>query len=386
MFVNTLKIAFKSIISNKIRSFLTMLGIIIGVMAVVMLVSIVGGATDSVTGSIAGMGSTLVTANIADEDISVTEEDMASLEENSAVEVIAPVITSSFTVKSASNSYSTTVVGADENYSVVRGYDVQFGRNIAASDNEWKTNICVIGTDVAAEIFDTWDVVGEQLAIDTKVYTIVGVLDEIGSSTRGSSDDMVVIPLSSMKSLSGQSRISTFYVKAADEGSVTKVQKLVEAHLLQLTKDEDAFSVYNQSEVLSTMEEVQNTMAVMLAGIAAISLLVGGIGIMNIMLVSVTERTREIGVRKAIGAKSRDISMQFLIEACVLSVVGGLLGIMLSLGGIAVYNVIMQAEVSMSYAVAGGALAFCAFIGMAFGGYPAVKASRLTPIDALRYM
>lgn len=386
MFANTIKIALKSIFSNKTRSFLTMLGIIIGVMAVVMLVSIGYGATDTVTGTIAGMGSTLITGNITDENVSVSEEDMETLQANPAIDAVAPVITSNMTVKGGGTSYSTSVVGVNENYETVRGYSVQFGRNIAASDDEWKTSVAVIGTDVATEVFGKWDVVGEQLTIDTKVYTIVGVLNEIGSSTRGSSDDMVIVPLSSMKSLSGQSRISTYYVKAADEDGVSRAQNALESKLLELSRDEESFTVYNQSEVLSTMSEVQNTMALMLSGIAAISLLVGGIGIMNIMLVSVTERTREIGVRKAIGAKARYISTQFLLEACLLSVAGGIIGIVLSILGIQIYNLVMSSTISMSYVVAFGALCFCAVIGVGFGGYPAVKASRLTPIDALRYM
>ena len=183
--------------------------------------------------------------------------------------------------------------------------------------------------------------------------------------------------------MTGEDSVSTFYIKATNENTVNTAMNVTETFLLQQTRDEDAFSVSNESSVLETMDEVDNTMSLLLAGIAAISLVVGGIGIMNIMLVSVTERTKEIGIRKAVGAKRRHIMFQFLCEACVLSVLGGLVGLGLSFAGIQIYNLIAGASSAMNWAVGGAAVAFCAVIGLIFGGYPAAKASRLQPIDAL---
>ncbi|MEZ4357487.1 MAG: ABC transporter permease [Eubacteriales bacterium] len=385
MLSRTLKIAMRAIVSNKIRSFLTMLGIIIGVMAVVILVSIGQGAQQNITASISSMGSTLLTASITDEDVNLTTEDLDELSNYSTIDAVAPVVSTTLTVKSGSTTTSSSIVGITPSYYDVYGVDVQSGRKIVKSDLDWRTPICVIGTDVATEIFETWDVVGEKLTVGSNVYTIVGLLEESGSSTFGSNDNVVLIPLTSAERLTGETSITQFYVTADSSSDVTRCQNIVESYLLNFTRDEDAYSVYNESEVLETMSDVTDTLSLMLGGIAAISLLVGGIGIMNIMLVSVIERTQEIGIRKAVGAKRRNIMWQFLIEACVLSVLGGLIGIVLSLLGIQIYNIIAQTSITMSYGIAFAALAFCAIIGILFGCYPAAKASRLMPIDALRH-
>ena len=385
MLSRTLKIAMRAIVSNKIRSFLTMLGIIIGVMAVVILVSIGQGTTKNITASISSMGSTLLTANITDEDITLSTEDLDSLSSYSTIKAVAPVVSTTLTVKSGSTTHSSSIIGITPTYSEVNGKDVQSGRMLVQSDLDWRTPVCVIGTDVATEIFDTWDVIGENLTIGENVYTIVGLLEESGSSSFGSNDDVVLIPLTSAERLTGQTSITQFYVAANSSSDVTRCQNILESYLLNFTRDEDSYTVYNESEVLDTMSDVTNTLSLMLGGIAAISLLVGGIGIMNIMLVSVIERTQEIGIRKAVGAKRRNIMWQFLVEACVLSVLGGLIGILFSILGIQLYNIIAATSIAMSYGIAFAALAFCAIIGILFGCYPAAKASRLTPIDALRH-
>ena len=381
----TMKISLQAILANKMRSFLTMLGIIIGVMSVVILVSIGQGTQQRITSSISSMGSNLLTATITDEDAAVSLEDVESLENYDAIGAIAPVVSTTATVKSGSTSQSTTVTGVTESYSEVYDTTVQSGRMIVTSDLEWRTRVCVIGTDVATDIFDSWDVIGEKLAIDDGTYTIVGLLEESGSSTFGSSDDIVLIPLTTAERMTGETDITKFYASAASTGVITQSQNIIESFLLNETRDEDVYSVYSQSEILDTMADVTDTFSLMLGGIAAISLLVGGIGIMNIMLVSVNERTREIGIRKAIGAKRRHILGQFLVEACILSILGGLFGILLSLLGIELFNMIADMSVKINAGIAVAAIGFCAIIGIVFGGYPAAKASKLLPIDALRY-
>lgn len=378
-----MKLSLKSILNNKMRSFLTMLGIIIGVMAVVILVSITQGAATGITDSISDMGSQLITATISDSEVSVSADEIESLEAYPSIDSAAPVISSSETVKKNSNSGSYSIVGITPEYFSVRDIDIQRGRKIVESDIEWNTNICVIGTDVATDLFGTWDAVNGTIIIGDSIYKVVGVLEEQGSSLAGSDDSKIFIPYSTAERVTGQSRVSSVYIKAAGENSVNAAINSTEVFLLQATRDEDSYTVNNQSEVLDTMGDVTKTMTLLLAGIAAISLLVGGIGIMNIMLVSVTERTREIGIRKAVGAKRRHIMFQFLCEACILSALGGVIGLLLSFCAIECYSFATATAAGINWMVGFAAIGFCLVIGVVFGSYPAAKASRLQPIEAL---
>ena len=383
MTLKIVKLSLKAIYNNKMRSFLTMLGIIIGVMAVVILVSITQGATSGITDSISDMGSQQITATITDNEASVSAESIETLASYPTIDGVAPIISTNETVKKKSNKGNYTVVGITPSYFDVQDIEIQRGRKIAESDVEWNTKVCVIGTEVATDLFGTWDAVNGTIIVGESIYKVVGVLEEQGSSLAGSDDSKILIPYSTASKMTGQTSVSSFYIKATSENTVNAAISSVEMFLLQATRDEEAYDVSNQSDVLDTMDDVSNTMSLLLAGIAAISLLVGGIGIMNIMLVSVTERTREIGIRKAVGAKRKHIMLQFLCEACILSVLGGLIGLALSMTVIEFYNLIATTAVAMNWGVALAAIAFCAVIGVIFGGYPAAKASRLQPIDAL---
>lgn len=378
-----IKLSLKAIYNNKMRSLLTMLGIIIGVMAVVILVSITEGATSGITDSISSMGSSLITATISDEDVTLSAENVEELTDYRSISSVAPIISLNETVTKGTESGSYSIIGTTASYFEVQDEGVQSGRILAESDEEWTTRVAVIGTDVAEDLFGTWDAVGGTITIGDKVYKVVGVIEEQGSSLSGSDDSSIIIPYSTAARTSGQSGVSSFYVKATSDSMVNSAVNSISMFLLQATRDEDAYTVSNSSDVLDTMEDVTDTMSLLLAGIAAISLVVGGIGIMNIMMVSVSERTREIGIRKAIGAKRRHIMLQFLCEACILSVLGGLIGLLLSFVTIRIYNIIASASVVMNGSIAAAAILFCAVIGVAFGSYPAAKASRLQPIDAL---
>lgn len=378
------KLSFSSILHSKMRSLLTMLGIIVGVMAVIILVSITQGATRGITDSIASMGSDQITASITGTDVSVSSESVESLTRYNSIDSVATVISTSQTVKKGTASSSYSVVGITPSYFTVQNIAIQSGRMIADSDIEWYTNVAVIGTGVAEDLFGTWDAVGGTITVGDRTYKVVGVLEEQGSSMAGTDNNKVLIPYSTAQRLTGQSGVSSFYVKATNSDTVNTAISTIESFLLQQTRDEDAYSVNNQSNILDTMEDVTNTMALLLAGIAGISLIVGGIGIMNIMLVSVTERTREIGIRKAVGAKRKHIMFQFLCESCVISILGGFFGFLLSFAGIAIYNLATASTVSMNWSIGMAAIAFCAVIGILFGSYPAAKASRLQPIEALR--
>lgn len=378
-----IKLSLKAIWNNKMRSFLTMLGIIIGVMAVVILVSITQGATSGITDSISSMGSQQITATISSDEVSISADSVESLASYPTINSVAPIISTNQTVKKNGHTGNYSIVGVTPSYFTVQDLDIQRGRKIAEFDMEWNTKVCVIGTEVAADLFGTWDAVNGTIAVGDSMYKVVGVLEEQGSSLAGSDDSKILIPYSTASRMTGQTGVNSFYVKAASESAVNAAISSIEMFLLQATRDEDAYAVSNQSDVLDTMDDVTNTMSLLLAGIAAISLLVGGIGIMNIMLVSVTERTREIGIRKAVGAKRKHIMFQFLCEACILSVLGGLIGLALSMGVIEFYTLIADTAVTMNWPVAIAAIVFCAVIGVLFGGYPAAKASRLQPIDAL---
>ena len=380
MFLNSLRLAVRSTLANKMRSFLTMLGIIIGVMSVIVLVSIAQSTTSSITSAIASMGSDLLTVTVTDEDISLDADDFMQMEDYDAISGVAPYLTVSSTARSGSNYTSVSAIGITGDYMEIAGREMESGREIVDSDLEWRTYTALIGTNVAGKLFESYDVIGKTFTMSGHSFTIVGLLAETGSNT----DSQILIPLTTAQRIADSTAITTAYVQASSSNTVDIAQAQAEYHMLSLTRDEDSYTVYNMSEILETLDSVMSTLSLMLGGIAAISLLVGGIGIMNIMLVSVAERTREIGIRKAIGARRSHIMMQFLIEACVLSILGGLIGLGLSALGLKIFAMVADMTIAMEWRAATLALLFCVVIGVAFGSYPAAKASKMTPIEALQ--
>lgn len=384
--ITALKMAFRNIFFNKTRSFLTMLGIIIGVVAVVMLMSIGSGASNTITGKISSLGAGLLSVQITDEEISLTAEDIAAYLPEAMVKGVTPVLTGSVQMKNGTSVSSQTVTGVTAEYGDIYGVEVQSGRFFMEADCTYKTHVCIIGTEVAGDLFESYDVIGKTVTLGDTAFTVVGLLEEQGTAIGGSADNVILLPLTSAQRLTEQKDASSFYISVYDPEQTETVQQITELALYALTRDEDAYSVFSQSSILDAMEEVTDTVAMMLGGIGAISLLVGGIGIMNIMLVTVAERTREIGIRKAIGARRGAILFQFLVEACVLSLLGGLLGIGVSLLGLELFAALTGMAVSVSWEYAMLALAVCVALGVIFGAYPANKAARLQPIDALRHV
>ena len=400
----TISMAFKAISGNKIRSFLTMLGVIIGVMSVIVLMAIGQGTTASVTESIASMGTNLLTVTIQTRRVGgmdsknpwamtssskgtviLTMDDVLSLEDDASIECVSPVVTGSLTVKAGSTNTTASVTGVLPAYAQIINQGVQEGRYIIDADVDNRSAVCVIGADLAEELYGTTSVVGNTLHIDGRAFRIVGVLESRGTSMGGSSDESVVLPFTLAQRMLDSTTISSIYVSAIDSTSVDDAQTVVESFLYKKYQNESSYSVMNQTQMLETANETASTLSLMLGGIAGISLLVGGIGIMNIMLVSVTERTREIGIRKAIGARRRDILLQFLIESVAISGLGGLIGL---ISGYALMHVLENAlgmTLSMSAGVAYLAIGFSMTIGVVFGLYPANKASKLRPIEALHY-
>lgn len=384
MFFNTLKLAVRSTLANKMRSFLTMLGIIIGVVSVVMLMSIAESTTSSITDAISSMGSDLLTVLVTDDDVKLKSDDYMELTQYDAIKGVAPYLAVNGTARSGSEYVSASGIGVTAEYQEIADLALQAGRGIQPTDLEWRTNVAVIGTEIAEELFESYDVIGKTFQMSNRTFTVVGLLEESGTDFTGSLDARVLIPLTTAQRISDSASVSTCYVQAASSNDIALAQSMTEAFLYAKTGDEDAYSVLNMSALLDTLDSVMSKVSLMLGGIAAISLLVGGIGIMNIMLVSVAERTREIGIRKAIGARRADIMSQFLIEACTLSILGGLIGLGVSALGLRAFGLIANLNVRLEWSAAVGALLFCVLIGVIFGSYPASKASRMTPIDALQ--
>ena len=393
MIYQSFKMAVKAIAGNKMRSFLTILGVVIGVVAIVVLVSIGQGANSSVVESIEGMGTNLITANINARRMNPIDLDsLNELAQNEAISYVAPIASVSGTVKAGTTTYDDGVVqGTTPGYESIRNWTVAEGRFLQQPDIDNRSFVAVIGSEAATEMYGTTRAVGETFSLNGYTITVVGVLAEVGSSASGSNDNQILIPFTLAQRLSNQTSISSFYVSAASSAQVEQAQAAVESYLEKVFENYNTrsfgtqYSVFNQTEMLSTLSETTNTLTLMLGGIAAISLLVGGIGIMNIMLVSVSERTREIGIRKAIGAARGNILMQFLIESLVVSLMGGLLGLAISVAAVKALAPVLQMTLTIPVNVAWMAIAFSVFIGVVFGMYPANKASKLRPIEALHY-
>ena len=389
----SLKMALRSIGASKMRSILTMLGIIIGVMALVVLVSLVSGATDSVTSTISSLGSSQLTVTLEDDTIDLdTLEQWESSE--SALGQIAPYATDSAEGSGSEGSGSVTVYGTTESYYDIQNLQLSMGRWLKQSDLDNHTYVCVLNQTAAEELVGYTDCVGQAVTLNQTKYTIVGVLadDENSLTSLLTSGTMIAyLPYTSLVRLSGtvSPEVSTFYVSAPQGGTLDQAETAVTDLLMEYCEeDEDAFEVSSQDSLESALSSVTSMMTVMLGGIAGISLVVGGIGIMNIMLVTVTERTREIGIRKAIGASRGTILTQFLMEAVVLCMMGCCLGIFLSWAILQIVNTVV-ASLDMAFHLNLGVVlisaGFCFVIGLVFGLYPANKAAKMKPIDALHY-
>lgn len=378
--------AFHAVWAHKLRSFLTMLGIIIGIFAVTALISVGQSSNAAVTKQIEGLGSNLLTISIRDNRADMDLEDVQGIGRLPGVGAVSPFISSSYTVKNGSSSIEdTSVQGITADYQGIREYDLISGRFITDRDSNSRLKVAVVGYNVAVDLFGSLDVTGQTISIDGVKYEVIGVLQQQGDDETASADDNVMIPFVTAQRAMQNTTISTVYASAASADMVETAQASIENYLLQYSTEDDGFSVNSQDSILESLDEVTATQTAMLGGIAGISLLVGGIGIMNIMLVSVMERTREIGVEKAIGATRRDILLQFLLEAIIVSGIGGLIGILLAQFGSGFVGSLMDTQVTVQSGVMLMALAFSLFVGVGFGIYPAIKASKLNPIEALRY-
>ena len=389
------KMALRSISSNKMRAALTMLGIIIGVMALVVLVSLVNGATSSVTDAVSSLGTSMLTVSISDDKgLPLDLDTVNRYMEEDGIGLVAPYISSSVTASGDEASGDVTVYGTTPAFYEVQGMQLAMGRFLKTSDVQNHTYVCVINETAATELIGYVDCVDQAISLNGVEYTIVGVLSDNEDSLTSmmtSGSLAVYLPYTSLLRLSDSltSEVTSFYVSAPENGTMETVEAVMTNILMERFEDDDeAFSISSQSVLEDTMSSITSILTILLGGIAAISLVVGGIGIMNIMLVTVTERTREIGIRKAIGASRGTILSQFLMEAVVLCMLGCGLGIFLSWAILQTISTVV-ASLDMTFSLDGGvvliAVVFCFVIGVVFGLYPANKAAKMKPIDALHY-
>ena len=405
-FESTLKISLRSLKVNKMRSILTSLGIIIGVSAVIIMLSIGEGAKQRINKDIASMGSNLlmvmsgsttssgVRMGSGTQPTLTIKDSEAMLKHCPSVLEVAPTVSQVQQLVYSNQNWSTTVNGITPGYMPIRMWEVESGRGITQDDLKNTTKVALLGTTVTENLFGDMDPLNKTVRIGGMPYKVIGILKSKGQNGMGQDqDDTVLIPITTaQKKLFGTDfpgMVKHISVQAKDENSLESAQEeitelLRERHNLGKTKEDD-FTIRNFTQMLETAKQASNTMAILLGSIASVSLLVGGIGIMNIMLVSVTERTKEIGIRMAIGATAMDIRIQFLFEALLLSLAGGFIGVIVGVLGSKIVGLFSDMTVIISPIPVLISFGFAGIVGIVFGYYPAYKASLLNPIEALRY-
>jgi putative ABC transport system permease protein len=404
MFWESILIALEGLKANKLRSFLTMLGIIIGVGAVIVMVSLGLGVQQKVESSLASLGSNLIVVTpgasagpgsvrtAAGSNITLTNQDARAIgKEISGIRYVVPSVSQQYQVIYGNQNWKTSVQGTTADFLTVRNYTLGAGRFFTSGDNDARARVAVLGTTVASSLFGSASPVGQTIRIGNAPFRVVGVLTAKGQSSMGQDqDDMVLVPLlTAQERLLGITYLHSINVQVTSDKVIDKAQEdiatlLRTRHRLAATVDND-FTVRNLAAIMSTMKETTTQLTLFLGAVAAISLVVGGIGIMNIMMVSVTERTREIGIRKALGATFKNILTQFLIEATAISVTGGIIGILAGVAGAQVISKFFGWNAVVSVLAIVASFGVSVMIGLFFGIYPARRAALLDPIDALRY-
>ena len=401
-FLNILKVGLKAIMRNKLRSSLTMLGIVIGVTCVIIMIAVGSGASSSIQSTISSLGTNFIMiipgtstqsgARLFTGQSNLTPEDADAIKnECPAVAYVSPGTRTAGQVVAGELNWSTTIYGSGVDWPFIRAWNVDKGSFFTEADVRGAAKLAVLGTTVAENLFPDGGAIGQVIRIKNVPFRVAGVLEKKGGNMMGQDqDDQILVPYTTaMKRLMGTPRVGQIYVSAVSQDAVPEAIQQIDSLLRQRHRippggDAD-FMMRSQEEIASTAAQTSRTLSILLGAVAAVSLLVGGIGIMNIMLVSVTERTREIGIRMAIGAKGRHVLLQFLLEAITLSIAGGAIGVLLGIGGSKLVSRFAGWPVEISTSSVALAFGFAAAIGVFFGFYPARKASRLDPIDALRY-
>ena len=381
------KLAVRGISSHKLRSFLTVLGVIIGIVSVIILTGIMQRMKQEVISSYEKLGMSVIEVNIYDQHSALEESDIVSFVNNNKMIIggYSPALDLlEKSIEYKSKSQKTTVKGVHTGYQTIKNLEIIEGRFLSYLDIINHENVCVIGSYPSENLFNNYDVIGQEIKIEGGYYRVIGVLEERSDNEKGSEDDIVIIPYLNAQRLSKNGRINNVYFKVYSNDLITEAITRIERLLNDKVVDEEYYSIYSMSTMIENLQNMLDKFSIALLGVASISLLVGGIGIMNIMFVNIMERRKEIGIRLAVGATPRNILVQFLIEAITLSCLGGLLGI--SIGIVILYYVVKI--IGITFVVSYTAVAFAFFvsgvIGITFGSLPARKASRIDPIDSLR--
>ena len=385
--IRIVKVAFQNIAHNKLRSILTMIGLIIGIASVIILVGISNGTNQNVSSEVQSLGTDVLTVSITSSGTAAYNLDYTDMKDIAKLDnaaSVSPYKNVNATVnRGTTQANNSSITATDEYYLDIRNMGLASGRKISIIDIENNSKVCIIGDTIASTLFGLAAPLGQTIGLNGDNYTVIGVLAAQGTSMGTNADNQILIPITTAKYLGVDTKITSLYVKVKDQSIIGGTESVIGNYLMSKNIPSDYYTVSSQTNAINTMNNINNTLTALLVGVASISLVVGGIGVMNVMLVSVTERTKEIGIRKSLGARKMDILFQFLVEALVLSILGGIIGIgagilLGSLSSMLNYTFMpTQNSIIISFSSS-------AAIGIVFGIFPAYRAAGLNPIDALR--
>lgn len=379
-------IAFRSVLAHKIRALLTTLGVIIGVASVILLMSLGNSAREEAANQIRGIGSNLIFVNITDRQGNLPNDWLDNIQEAALIKDYSQLISSSAVYVVEGQDVNVSISGVNDKYASINSLDMSLGRFLSEYDLEYDTPVVVVGSKIPSLLFPNQEIIGNTMIIKGMPFTVVGVAEERGTNFSGDNDMMVYIPIRYAARMSGFSSINkTFYIEANSEDNVDFTLNRVLTYLESIMPSTSSYRAFSQTQILSVLDTLMSLLTTLLSGIASISLIVGGIGIMNIMLVTVRERTKEIGIRKALGARQSQILAQFLIEAIIITTLGGGLGLLVSYLGTLLITFLTDFNVLLGLDAVVLSLVFSLTIGVIFGIYPAYTASKLEPVEALRF-
>lgn len=379
-------ISFRSVFSHKVRAILTTLGVVIGVASVILLMSLGNSAREEAANQIRSIGSNLVYVQVRDSEGNLPVNWLDLIKDDAKIDAYSPLISNSATYIVEGQSQTITISGVNEDYAYINSLDMTSGRFLSKEDMDYSVPSVVVGSKIPNLLFPNQEVLGNTLLIKGMPFTIVGVVEERGTNFGGDNDLMVYISSKLATRMAGNASFAkVYYIAAESEETIDFTLNRIETYLLSIFPSDDYFGAFSQSQILSVLDTLMGLLTTLLSGIASISLIVGGIGIMNIMLVTVRERTKEIGIRKALGARQSQILLQFLIEAVIITVLGGLFGLIVSYLGALLITFLTDFTVTLGWSAVTISLGFSLTIGLIFGIYPAYTASKLEPVEALRF-
>ena len=379
-------ISFRSVFSHKVRAILTTLGVVIGVASVILLMSLGNSAREEAANQIRSIGSNLVYVNVRDSEGNLPSNWLESIKEDAKIDAYSPLISNSASYIVEGQTQNITISGVNEDYAYINSLDMTLGRFLSTEDIDYSVPSVVLGSKIPNLLFPNQEVLGNTLLIKGMPFTVIGVVEERGTNFGGDNDLMVYISSEFASRMAGNASFAKiFYIAAESEETIDFTLNRIETYLLSVFPSSDYYGAFSQSQILSVLDTLMGLLTTLLSGIASISLIVGGIGIMNIMLVTVRERTKEIGIRKALGARQSQILLQFLIEAVIITVLGGLFGLIISYLGALLITFLTDFTVTLGWSAVTISLGFSLTIGLIFGIYPAYTASKLEPVEALRF-